>query len=115
MTAEQERQSVLRERDHRRLVRGGLGLYNHEQCQNTTAFQFYGQIVVGAIVSALGLFLVWGVWKTRLQEISEYGRADSHYGSFLFSFAVLVIGMFMAHPGVIYCWRKLTAHRGNGN
>jgi hypothetical protein len=115
MASEGDREIVLRERDHRRLLRGGLGLYDHEQCRNATAFQFYGQIVIGAIVAAFGLFLVWGVWKTRLQEISIYGRADSHYGSLVFSFAVVVIGAFMAHPGLIYCWRKLSAHRGESN
>jgi len=115
MTTDEERQSVLRERDHRRLLRGGLGLYSHEQCRNTTAFQFYGQIVVGVIVALFGLFLAWGLWKTRLQEISEYGNADSHYAGFAFSFGVIVVGAFMAHPGVIYCWRRLSAHRRNND
>jgi len=110
MPAEEERQFVLKERDHR-----GLRLDSHEQCRNTTAFQFYGQIVVGTIVAAFGILLICGVCKTRLQEISEYGRADPYYGSFAFSFAVVVIGVFMAHPGVLACWRKLTAHRSNSD
>jgi hypothetical protein len=108
MTIEEDRRIVLEVRDHRRLLRGGLGLYDHEQCRNTTTFQFYGQIIIGALVAAFGIFLLWGVWKTRLQEISQYGTSDSHFGSVAFGFAVVVIGAFMAHPGVIYCWRKLT-------
>ena len=115
MTADEERQSVLREREHRRLLRGGLGLYSHEQCRNTTALQFYGQIIVGATVALFGLFLTWGIWRTRLQEISEYGTADSHYAGFAFSAGVILVGVFMAHPGVIYSWRKLTARRSNSS
>jgi len=106
-----DRKAVLKERDRRRLLRGGIGLYTYQQERNTTPFQFAAQIVVGLIVALIGLLLVWGVWQTRRQEISAYGRADSHFGSFAFSVALVMVGVFMGHAGIIFYWKRFKARQ----
>jgi hypothetical protein len=102
-----DRKAVLKERERRRLLHGGLGLYTYPQIRNTTPFQLVAQIVVGLFVALMGALLFWGVWRTRIEEISNYGSANSHLGGFTLAAAVILIGVFWAHPGIIFYLRKL--------
>ncbi len=115
MPTEAERQAVSKERERRRLLRGGLGFYTYQQERNTTPFQFAAQIIVGAVVVFVGLILVSSIWQVRAREIASYGVAESHIGSFAFALALILVGVFMAHAGVIFYWKKFRAHRRKHN
>jgi len=111
MPTDAERKVVLKERERRRLLRGGIGLYTYAQERNTTPFQFAAQIVVGAIVFIVGLILFSSIWEIRVREISDYGSSTSHAGGFAASAAMLLIGIFMAHAGVIFYWKRFKSHQ----
>jgi len=114
MPTDAERKMVLEERERRKLLRQGVGLYTYEQQRNTTPFQFVAQIVVGAIVFITGVILFFSIWGIRAREISDYGSPTSHLGGFAASVALLLIGIFMAHAGVIFYWRRFKSHRKSG-
>jgi hypothetical protein len=88
--------------------REGIGLYTYEQAKNTTPFQYFAQIVVGTIIAVLGGLLVYQEISVRGQEIRKYGFAETHIWGWVGSLAVVLIGMFMAHAGVIFYARRLT-------
>ncbi len=111
MPTDSERKAVLKERERRKILRPGLGLYTYLQERNTTPFQFAAQIVVGAIVFVVGLVLLSSIWEVRAREISAYGSASSHFGGFAASAAMLLIGIFLAHAGAIFYWRRFKLHR----
>lgn len=112
MSNHSDRASVLQERDRQRLLKRGIGLYTYQQVRNTTRFQFVAQIVVGAILVFAGFLFVYAVREKRLQDLSTYGSAGSHWGGLCFGFGMMLYGVFLAHPGIIFCWRKFIADRG---
>lgn len=65
-----------------------IGLYTYEQTKNTTPFQYFAQVVVGLIVLAFGTVLA--IEGMRLSGI-----------------AIMVMGVFFAHAGVIFWFRRL--------
>jgi len=87
--------------------RRGIGLYTYEQAKNTTPFQYFAQIVVGTIVAATGALLLYHVVTVRTDEIQVYGSAEAHIWGWLSGLAVVLIGLFMAHAGVIYHGRRI--------
>lgn len=107
-----DRRAVLEERQRRRLLRGGLGLYTYRQIRSETPFTLIAGIVVGLFVVCIGAGILWSVWQARIEEISDYGSAGSHFGGFLIGAAAVVIGLFYAHAGIIFYCRKLKARRG---
>jgi hypothetical protein len=112
MSNHSDRASVLQERGRQRLLKRGIGLYTYQQVRNTTRFQFVAQIVVGVILVFAGFLFVYAVREKRLQELSTYGSAGSHWGGLCFGFGMMLYGVFLAHPGIIFCWRKFIADRG---
>lgn len=92
----------------------GIGLYTAEQVRNTTPFQYFGGIVVGVVVCATGGLLLCRVVTIRQMEIRDYGVAQPHVGAWIGSVAVVLIGIFMAHAGVIYYARRLL-HKAVGS
>ena len=97
--------------------RKGIGLYTYEQAKNTTPFQYFGQIVVGTIIASLGGLLLYHTATVRSEK---YGSADTHIWGWVGSLVVVVIGLFMAHAGVIFYARRLarrlfdSAHKSHG-
>jgi hypothetical protein len=89
------------------LKRRGIGLYTYEQVKNGTPFGYFAQIVVGTIVAATGALLVYHVVTVRSEEIQVYGSADPHFWGWLAGLAVILIGLFMAHAGLIYYGRRI--------
>jgi len=88
--------------------RKGIGLYSHEQAKNTTAFQYLAQIVVGTIIASLGGLLLFHRMTVSSEEmIRKYGSAQTSIWGWVGSLAVVVIGMFMAHAGVIFYARRI--------
>lgn len=115
MPTDDERRAVLGERERRKLLRGGLGLYTYPQIRSTTPVQCVAVIVVGTIVFLAGVMLFLSVWKVRAEEILAYGSSTSHAGGFAVSVAMLIIGIFWTHPGVIFFWRRFKLHRATRN
>jgi hypothetical protein len=68
---------------HKETLKPGIGLYSFEQAKNTTPFQYLAQIIVGVIFVGLGIALTL-------------------IGMRLFGIAIIVIGAFFAHAGVIF-------------
>ena len=85
----------------------GIGLYTHEQAKNTTAFDYFAQIVVGTIIAALGGLLLYQGMIARSEQIRVYGSTETHMWAWVGSVAVVVIGLFMAHAGVIFYARRI--------
>jgi hypothetical protein len=67
--------------------RPGIGLYSYEQEKNTTPFQYAAQIVVGVIVVGVGVMLLFE-------------------GMRLSGAAMVLIGAFFAHAGVIFWFKR---------
>jgi hypothetical protein len=88
-------------------AKSGIGLYSYEQEKNTTAFQYFAQTVIGAIVCALGTLCLVGRIMTREGEIAAFGSAEPHVWDWLTSLAIVVIGLFWAHAGIIFYARRL--------
>jgi len=111
MPSAADRDAFLKERERRRLLRGGLGLYAYEQERNTTPFQVAAQVVVGAVVIFTGLILLSSIWQIRARERSIYGSAESHFGAFASAFVTMLVAVFMAHAGVIFYWKRFRSHQ----
>jgi hypothetical protein len=77
---------------HRHKHKLGIGLYSDEQVKSTTPFQYAAQIVVGSIFFGVGAALVL-------------------VGKMFSGLALVVIGAFMAHAGVIFWWKRLADRR----
>ena len=45
----------------------------------------------------------------RKAEVHAYGVAELHLVGFAFSIFLMVFGLFVAHVGIIYYWRKLSS------
>jgi hypothetical protein len=52
------------------------------------------------------LFLV-GIFDHRRQETLHFGSPESHLGGFVAAVAIIVVGIFMAHAGVIFWSRRV--------
>jgi len=87
--------------------RKGIGLYTYEQARNTTPFQYFAQIVVGTIVALVGGLLIYHFIALRGEEIRKFGSAEAHVWNWITSLVVVVIGVFMAHAGVIFYARRI--------
>lgn len=85
----------------------GIGFYSYNQIKNTRPVGRIGAMIVGLF------YLVWGLLRlsilisTRRAEVRAFGSAEPHVGAFIVAFALLVIGTFVGHVGVIYYFRKL--------
>jgi len=87
--------------------RKGIGLYTYEQVKNTTAFQYFAQIVVGAIITALGAIVVWHQVVERGEEVRKYGSSEINLWGWAVGLGGVLIGLFMAHAGAIFWIRRL--------
>lgn len=88
--------------------RRGIGLYTYEQARNTTPFQYFAQIVVGTVFDVVGGLLVYRVMTLRRGEIRQFGSAEAHVWDWITSLAVVLVGIFMAHGGVIFYVRRIS-------
>ncbi len=82
---------------HKRTSKPGIGLYTPEQEKNTTPFQYFAQIVVGTIVAVSGVVLAY----------AKYQSPNPHTPGLIAYAALVVIGIFMAHAGIIFWYRRL--------
>lgn len=98
---------MLSKHPQTRAERSGIGLYSYEQIKYVTPFQYFAQIVVGTFVACMGAFLLYYEAINRGDEIRKYGAARGHFWGWLAGCAILAIGAFMAHAGVIFYSRKI--------
>lgn len=47
-----------------------------------------------------------GELQTRAQELDQFGSADSHFLGFAAALFFVIFGMFVAHTGIVYYWRR---------
>jgi len=96
-----------RHRGDKRDGREGVGLYTYEQVKGTTSFQYFAQIVVGAVFSGAGGMLLYRQFEVHRQEAKMFGTAEGHLWGWVASFALVAIGIFMAHAGLIVYGRRV--------
>jgi hypothetical protein len=87
--------------------RKGVGLYTYEQVKNTSPFQYFAQIVVGMIVAATGGLFLYHEAVVRTEEVQRYGSAETHVWGWLGGLAIVMIGLFMAHAGLVFYGRRI--------
>ena len=88
--------------------RDGIGFYSYAQIKYVTPFQYLPQLLVGALITCMGLLLLYFVTSARSEEIKRYGAAQLHFWSWLGTGAMIIIGLFMAHAGLIFYSRKVS-------
>ena len=85
-----------------KLRKKGVGLYSYDQTKYARPFDYFGQIIVGVIIAALGvLILYFELVESKEQSLFRRCARLACVPGFVF----FVIGMFIAHAGVIY-WTK---------
>jgi len=82
----------------RKKEKPGIGLYTPEQDTNATPFGYLAQIVVGAVFASLGIMLGYDQYESPVRRSTE---------GLLTAAAFIVIGIFIAHAGVIFWYRRL--------
>jgi hypothetical protein len=98
---------VFRHSKHVTSRRKGIGLYTYEQVKNTTAFQYFGQVVVGTIVAAVGFVILCRQIAVRSEEVRKYGSSEADLRGWITGLVIVVIGLSMAHAGVIFWTRRM--------
>jgi hypothetical protein len=97
----------LREQKNVAPPRRGIGIYSYDQIKNTKPVGRIGAMVVGFLYAVWGLARLHDAIAFRRAEARAFGSAEPHLGAFIVAFALLLVGVFVAHVGVIYYWRKI--------
>jgi len=88
----------------------GIGLFSRKQEKNTTPFDYFAQVVVGTVVLVCGVLYLVIIFDHRSRETIQFGRPEPHLYGFLVAGAFIVVGIFMAHAGVIFWSRRARTH-----
>jgi hypothetical protein len=83
---------------HKKEQRPGIGLYTYEQEKNTTPFDHFVQTLVGTVVASLGIMLGYDQYESPARRSTE---------GLITAAAFIVVGIFIAHAGVIFWYRRL--------
>ena len=81
----------------RKASKQGIGLFEYWQVRNTTPFQYFAQVVIGTILASLGIAIGYVQYQSPIRSV----------GWLLTSAAGIVVGVFMAHAGAIFWYRRL--------
>jgi hypothetical protein len=81
---------------------GAIDSESYEQVKNTSPFQYFAQIVVGAVFCIAGLMVAYAQYESRKLEVVRYGSSESHVRGLLVAGVLVVIGVFMAHAGTTH-------------
>lgn len=76
----------------------GIGLFTDEQVKNTTPFGYFAQTVVGTVFASLGIMLGYDQYESPVRRSTE---------GLITAAAFIVIGIFIAHAGAIFWYRRL--------
>jgi hypothetical protein len=85
-------------KQHKTAQKRGIGLYSYEQIKNCTAFDFFGVIILGTIVASLGIMLGYDQYHSATRRST---------GGLITATVLTVLGIFFAHAGVIFWYRRL--------
>lgn len=99
------KQSV--QRKHQDLRKGGIGIYSYDQIKNTRPIGRIGAMLIGAAWILAGVANIYKLELERTFERRAFGSATLHLMGFVLSVSLIAGGIFCAHVGVIYYWRKL--------
>lgn len=77
-----------------------LGLFSWRQVRNETPFTFLAEIIVGCIFLACGIVLCKFSYDSWHEETRLIGLG-------LFGIGLALTGIFQAHAGVIFWFRRL--------
>jgi NhaP-type Na+/H+ or K+/H+ antiporter len=83
---------------YKREQKRGIGLYTYEQAKNTTPFQRFAQVTVGTVFVLLGMMLGYDQYESLARRSTE---------GLISAAALIVIGIFLAHAGAIFWYRRL--------
>jgi hypothetical protein len=83
-----------------------IGLYTAEQEKNTTPFDYFASIIIGGVVLFCGALYLVIIFGLRHKETLQFGTAEPHLYGFVVAFAIIAVGIFMAHAGVIFWGRR---------
>ena len=87
----------------------GIGVYSYEQTRYSTPFGLFVVVVIGFAFGLRGAVGLGMVLAAREMESLKFGRADPHVWGFVYSISTIICGVFLAHAGVIFWMRRLTA------
>jgi hypothetical protein len=92
--------------------RRGTGLYSARQVQHENSITFTASAIGGTVIAATGVALVLRAVTIVRTERHQWGSAELHIGDWLLPLCMIVTGVFVAHAGAIYWWRRLFSPRG---
>jgi len=98
---------ILQTGKRRQRRKQGIGLYTYEQAKNTTAFQYFAQMVIGAIVAAMGLLLLLCRIIVLQDEVRSHRPSGGHVWNWVCTIALIIVGVFMGHAGAIFYGRRV--------
>jgi hypothetical protein len=93
----------------------GIAFYSYNQIRNTRPVGRIGAMLVGLFYLGWGLSRLHDAIVFRRAETKAFGSAELHVGAFIVAFALLGIGAFVGHVGVIYYFRKLYRWASNAH
>jgi hypothetical protein len=76
----------------------GIGLFTYAQEKNATPFGYFAQTVVGTVFASLGIILGYDQYESPARRSTEGPITAA---------AFIVIGIFIAHAGAIFWYRRL--------
>jgi len=82
-----------------------FGLWSLERVRNENAVTSTGAIRF--LVALVGVAIALNTVKTISDEHAQLGEATSHIGAWVNAVGAVLVGIFLAHGGVIYWWRRL--------
>jgi len=68
-------------------------------------------MLIGGVYGLCGLAYLANIIDARKAEVHAYGFAELHWVGFTFAIFLMANGLFLAHVGIIYYWRKLRSWR----
>jgi hypothetical protein len=87
--------------------RKGIGLFSYEQERYTTPYQYFAQAAVGTFIAALSLLLLFHEVAALSDESRKYSWDAARLWELIPGLAGIVIGLFMAHAGIIFWMRRI--------
>jgi hypothetical protein len=82
----------------------GLGLFSWQTDSQDNALTYAGGVIVGGVLA----FLAVAVFVDQIASTNS--RIGRDWSTIIGAAALLIVGAFLAHAGVIYWWQKLVAN-----
>src|SRR5579864_9373864 len=99
MVSKHNRRSILQPKESQR----GLGLFRIFKKDTTTPLQYLAAVVIGTSTLALAVEMIW---------LNQHKGPDRLW-SLPDAIVLLLLGLFIAHPGIIYWFRRIIFRRNH--